>query len=129
MALQVPVSWGELLDKITILQIKSERIATPEKLTNIRHELQLLVAVRNESVVESMALQKLELRLRAVNEALWDIEDDIRRCEKAQDFGERFIDLARAVYRSNDQRAAIKYEINSLLGSEVVEEKSYESYD
>lgn len=129
MALQVPVSWGELLDKITILQIKSERIAVPEKLTNIRHELQLLVAVRNESVVESAALHKLELRLRAVNETLWDIEDDIRSCEKAKDFGERFIDLARSVYRNNDQRAAIKYEINGLLGSDVVEEKSYESYD
>lgn len=129
MALLVPVSWGELLDKIAILRIKSERISDETKLANVQHELQLLTSLRSESIKESEQLEDLESGLRKVNEALWEIEDDIRICEKNKDFGDRFVELARAVYKTNDQRADLKYRINMLLGSDVVEEKSYEDYD
>jgi Family of unknown function (DUF6165) len=128
MSLLVPVSWGELLDKITILQIKSERITDVKKLDNIRHELSLLVSVRNEQTVFPAELEGLVAALRRANERLWAIEDAIRLCEKRKDFGAEFIELARAVYHNNDQRAELKYQINTLLGSSVVEEKSYQSY-
>lgn len=128
MTLLVPVSWGELLDKIAILRIKSEKIADFAKLKNVHHELKLLEQVRS-SVEESSELARLEGELRQINEALWEIEDDIRLCEKEKNFGTRFIDLARSVYKTNDRRAELKYKINTHLGSEVVEEKSYEQYD
>lgn len=128
MTLLVPVSWGELLDKITILRIKSERMADPDKLENVRHELELLEQKRFQ-IEESSELVRLEGELRQVNEALWEIEDDIRFCEKNKDFGSRFINLARSVYKTNDRRAELKYKISRHLGSEVVEEKSYEEYD
>jgi len=128
MHLLIPVSWGELLDKITILQIKSERITDTGKLRNIRHELSLLVSVRNQHSAFPVELKDLIKTLRQANEQLWDIEDAIRLCEKKKDFGDEFIKLARAVYHNNDRRAELKYQINVLLGSSVVEEKSYQSY-
>lgn len=128
MTLLVPVSWGELLDKISILRIKSERMEDPAKLENVRHELEQLEQIRGR-VEESDELVRLEGELRRVNESLWEIEDEIRLCEKAKDFGPRFVELARAVYTTNDRRAEVKYLVNMLLGSDVVEEKSYEKYD
>jgi len=127
MTLLVPVSWGELIDKITILEIKSERIADPAKLANIRRELAALEAVRTANLpAERIArVAPATAALKAVNERLWMIEDDIRLCEKAQDFGPRFIGLARDVYQTNDRRAEIKREISVLLGSDLIEEKSY----
>lgn len=129
MALLVPVSWGELLDKIAILRIKSERITDNGKRANVIHELERLDELRSGSVTESDELVLLEKGLKEVNEALWDIEDDIRICEKEREFGPRFVELARSVYKTNDKRAALKYSINMLLGSDLVEEKSYEPYD
>ncbi|MBC8873218.1 MAG: hypothetical protein H8E44_27605 [Planctomycetes bacterium] len=124
----VEIAPGELIDKITILEIKTERIADPDKLNNVRVELEVLEKARDEAVEASPELGDLAARLRKVNEALWDIEDDIRDCERRQDFGPRFIELARSVYRSNDQRAAVKREVNELLGSKLIEEKSYTDY-
>jgi len=125
----VEVSVGELIDKLTILQIKSERVGDSGKLRNIRNELALLVAARDRAVKPSPGLDVLTDQLKQVNEQLWDIEDSIRRCEARRDFGPRFVDLARSVYHNNDRRAALKREINELLGSPIVEEKAYEPYD
>jgi len=124
----VPVSFGEVLDKITILEIKSERIADPEKVKNVRLELDELSANWNQVVQDQTAISNLRSQLKAVNEELWVIEDDIRDQEAAQDFGQTFIELARAVYVTNDKRAAIKKEVNLALGSRFVEEKSYQDY-
>ncbi|MET3614298.1 putative nuclease with TOPRIM domain [Rhizobium aquaticum] len=123
--IEVPISWGELVDKITILEIKSERMDDPKKLANVTRELWLLN--RKLSPVATQVL-RLKLRLKEVNTALWDIEDEIRDCEREQNFGPRFIELARAVYVTNDQRADVKREINFALSSELVEEKSYRPY-
>lgn len=128
-SITVEVAPGELLDKLTILEIKSERIADPAKLANVKRELAVLSAARGQSVRESAELDELTRRLKAVNEALWDIEDEIRRCERDQDFGPRFIELARSVYRQNDRRAAAKRRINELLGSKLFEEKAYVHYE
>lgn len=119
---------GELIDKITILRIKSERISDEAKLKNVRTELDILTATQKEHVPASDEMARLEAALKTVNEALWEIEDDIRDCERQGDFGEEFIRLARAVYVTNDKRAALKKEINLLLGSTIVEEKSYAEY-
>ncbi|MFN3460126.1 MAG: DUF6165 family protein [Oceanibaculum sp.] len=133
MAIQVPVSWGELIDKIAILEIKSERIADAAKLANVRTELAALAGVRDANlpsegkVLDDLAA--LTADIKTVNEALWEIEDDIRDCERDRDFGPRFVELARSVYKTNDRRAALKRDINTLLGSELVEEKSYQSYE
>jgi hypothetical protein len=124
----VPVSPGELLDKITILRIKSARIAERTKLANVRLELDLLERVWRESGCAHHDVAAEERALHAVNEKLWDIEDRIRDKEAAQRFDEEFIELARAVYFSNDERAAIKRRVNLALGSRIVEEKSYRSY-
>ncbi|MDE2851451.1 MAG: DUF6165 family protein [Acidobacteriota bacterium] len=126
--LQVEVSPGELIDKITILEIKAERIADPGKLANVHRELRSLTATRKEALEPSPELEEFTAELRRINERLWEIEDDIRDCERNGDFGERFIELARAVYRTNDRRAAAKRSINELLGSELVEEKDYADY-
>ena len=120
----VPVSWGELLDKITILEIKEERIADPAARSNVRRELGLLRDIAAPALAEPAATRLLAT-LRRINERLWDIEDDIRGKEAHADFGPDFIALARAVYKTNDQRAALKRELNGLLNSELVEEKSY----
>jgi len=126
--IKVPVSFGEVLDKITILEIKSERIKDEAKLKNVRLELDELSATWNDAVTDQNAIAELRKQLKAVNEELWVIEDDIRDQEAGQDFGARFIELARAVYVTNDKRAAIKKEVNLALGSRFVEEKSYQDY-
>lgn len=125
---RVPQSWGEIIDKITILQIKNEKIKDAAKLVNIRRELAELEAVREEYFPAHAGLAALSNKLKGVNESLWWIEDDIRDCERAKDFGPKFIELARAVYVTNDQRGNVKREINELLGSALVEEKSYAAY-
>lgn len=124
----IPVSPGELLDKITILEIKSERIGDPKKLANIRLELQMLRKIWSDSLTEDNVIADLHRQLKAVNAALWDIEDDIRDEEQQKCFGERFIELARSVYITNDKRALAKKNVNLHLGSEIVEEKSYKNY-
>lgn len=125
----VPVSPGELLDKITILRIKSQRMEDVAKLANVRLELDLLERKWQESVAEATAeISADERALQNVNERLWDIEDRIRDKEKVQTFDRDFIELARAVYIANDERAALKKRINQKLGSRIVEEKSYRPY-
>ncbi|HVY81140.1 MAG TPA: DUF6165 family protein [Steroidobacteraceae bacterium] len=124
----VPISPGELLDKITILRIKSARMTDPAKVANVRLELALLEKTWREAVDAGVDLAAEERALQAVNERLWVIEDDIREKERAQAFDARFIELARAVYVENDERAAIKKRINVKLGSRIVEEKSYKPY-
>ena len=126
--IEVPVSAGELVDKVTILEIKSERIADPAKLANVRRELAGLSAITDPLLKANAGLAPLKASLRSINETLWQIEDDIRDCERAKDFGAKFIELARAVYRTNDQRAVAKRRIDELLGSEILEEKSYQAY-
>lgn len=128
MAVMVPVSWGEVIDKITILEIKSKRLNDGAKLANVRKELDMLVAVREREFPRHRELASLSGMLGEVNAKLWDIEDDIRDCERQRDFGERFVELARAVYYTNDERAQLKRRVNDLLGSELVEEKSYAAY-
>lgn len=128
MELHVPVSAGELFDKVTILEIKAERITDAGKLANVRAELAKLQLVRWNTAPETPALAALIAELKAVNAELWDIEDAIRDCERGGDFGADFVALARRVYRTNDRRAAIKRRINELLGSELFEEKSYAAY-
>jgi hypothetical protein len=126
--IRIEVSPAELFDKISILEIKSERIGDPGKLKNVRHELALYRAIRASQIPGGPALDALIRDLRAVNETLWEVEDEIRACEAREDFGARFVELARSVYRTNDRRAAIKREINALCGSSIVEEKSYTEY-
>ena len=126
--LLVPVSYGELLDKIAILQIKSERMTDPAKLANVRQELSALERTWMAHPAAGKDIAGLRARLKAVNERLWVIEDDIRVKEKAQAFDDGFIALARSVYVENDTRARIKKDINLALGSTYVEEKSYEDY-
>ena len=127
MNILVPISPGELLDKITILEIKLARMTDEAKLANVRVELAALADVESTLPADA-ALPTLRQSLREINEALWQIEDDIRDCERAADFGPRFIELARAVYHTNDRRAAVKREVNVALGSRLVEEKSYAAY-
>ena len=126
--LLVPVSAGELIDKITILRLKSERIGDASRLVNVRRELQALERVASESLPDAGGLDTLTGELQAVNTHLWEIEDAIRDCEAAGDFGPQFVEFARAVYITNDRRSEIKRRINMLLGSEIVEEKSYADY-
>ena len=126
--INTPMSFGEVVDKITILEIKSERIDDPEKTVNIRRELELLEAVWLDAVRDMADISDGRSRLKAVNEELWDIEDKIRLKEKASSFDDEFIQIARSVYFTNDRRADIKKEINLALGSELIEEKSYEDY-
>ena len=122
-----PVSWGELLDKITILEIKIDRLAGREARANASKELTLLRETA-QPVMRDGSVQALLVRLKDVNLALWDIEDRIRDHERAGDFGPGFVELARSVYRRNDERGAIKREINLALGSALIEEKSYRPY-
>ena len=127
--IMIEVGPGELIDKITILRIKSERMTDEAKLANVRHELAVLDAARKANLEDSAELRRLEEGLKGVNEALWVIEDDIRQCEADKDFGPTFIELARSVYKQNDKRAALKKEINLLTGSRIVEEKSYTEFE
>jgi hypothetical protein len=126
--IRVPISPGELLDKITILRIKSRRMTDPQKLRNVRIELDALQDTWASSAYAHADIAADEAALSAVNERLWLIEDDIRDMERAQTFDARFIELARSVYFANDERAAIKRRINIRLGSGLVEEKSYSNY-
>jgi len=125
MPLLAPISVGELLDKITILEIKAEAIADPTKRANVVRELAALHAVRRRDVAAIAELDPLCGELKAVNRRLWEIEDAVRLHEREGRFDARFIELARSVYRENDRRAALKGRINELTGSEIVEEKSY----
>lgn len=124
----VPVSFGELLDKIAILQIKSERMSDPAKLANVRNELSALEQTWMAHPAAGGNIAELRTQLKAVNERLWEIEDAIRVKEKTQAFDAEFVKLARSVYFENDERARIKKDINLALGSAYVEEKSYEDY-
>jgi hypothetical protein len=126
--ISVPVSPGELLDKITILRIKSTRMSDAQKLANVRSELKVLEATWSASPYAKSDIAADVNALLQVNERLWVIEDDIRNKERAQEFDAEFIRLARAVYVENDERAAIKRRINLRLGSSIVEEKSYAKY-
>lgn len=128
MKLVVEISAGELLDKIAILEIKREKIRDEAKLANVVREHAALVEALETQIATSGELSRLRVALKDVNAELWRIEDEIRAQEKAQTFGEAFIALARSVYRMNDRRAAIKREINALLQSPIVEEKSYAEY-
>ncbi|HUP91423.1 MAG TPA: DUF6165 family protein [Solimonas sp.] len=128
MAISVEISPGELLDRLTILEIKLERIADPAKLKNVRHDYELTQAVAARTLAPSPTLDQLRADLKLANEALWEIEDEIRNHERAGNFGESFVALARSVYRSNDRRAALKRQINDHLKSAIVEEKSYAPY-
>lgn len=123
----VPTSWGELLDKITILEIKSERLTSKGAIANVRKELRELSAAADR-IGHGEELTALKASLKAVNEALWNIEDRIREQESKQDFGATFVELARSVYRTNDERGRIKRAINLLLKSDLVEEKQYKAY-
>ncbi|MFQ5763504.1 MAG: DUF6165 family protein [Rhodospirillales bacterium] len=122
------ISPGELIDKITILEIKLDRIEDAEKLVNVQAELETLAAARDAAIEPTADLDRLTAGLKAVNERLWEIEDQIRACERDKDFGDRFVELARGVYGNNDERSRLKREINVLLGSRLIEEKSYAAY-
>jgi hypothetical protein len=124
----VPISPGELLDKITILRIKAARMSDPVKVANVKHELGLLEKTWQDSGAAAVNIGDEEANLTRVNEKLWIIEDEIRDEERAKRFSDKFIELARAVYVTNDERAAIKKRINTAMGSTSVEEKSYQQY-
>lgn len=126
--IKVPISPGELVDKITILEIKSARMSDPAKVANVRVELTMLQDTWRTSVYASHDIAAQWAALRAINEKLWEIEDDIRDKERVRTFDQEFIELARAVYITNDERAAVKRDINTRLGSKIVEEKSYAKY-
>ena len=128
MIILIPASVGELIDKITILQLKVERLSSREQLSNIQYELGLLTEVRAKHGIEGPEFEKKVAALKIINSALWEVEDLIRDCERRNDFRERFIELARSVYKLNDKRAAAKRDINSMFGSDITEEKSYTSY-
>ena len=124
---RVPISWGELLDKISILEIKAARLPTAEGRTNTGKELTLLREIA-APVIAHPEVGPLAGQLKTLNEALWDIEDRIRDHERSGDFGEDFIALARSVYQTNDRRGAVKRQINLVLGSALIEEKGYKPY-
>ena len=128
MSIKIELSVGELLDKISILQIKAERIVDPSKLENINKELNVLISLWKDSAYSNNNLESETNELKAINEELWVIEDKIRDKERNRVFDKGFIELARAVYITNDKRADIKRIINSKTGSELIEEKSYSDY-
>lgn len=128
MSIRIEVAPGEVIDKLTILEIKRERIEDEGKRRNVSHEHDVLTRDLAAAVSETPELRDLRAQLRAINETLWQIEDDIRECERRKDFGNAFIELARAVYHTNDKRAAVKRRINELLKSDIIEEKSYAAY-
>lgn len=127
--LTIEVAAGELIDKITILEIKCERIGDRGKRQNVRTEYEGLTRVRDKAFKPSRDIARHTAALKVVNEELWDLEDRIRACEKAKEFGPDFVEFARAIYVTNDRRAKIKRAINDDLGSRIVEEKSYEEYE
>ena len=125
---QVPISWGELFDKITILQIKLENLTSKNALENVEQELKKLQSILTQNGSKTMETIQLEGELRRTNQQLWGIEDKIRDKERAKSFDDEFIQLARSVYITNDERSRIKRKINDMFGSELVEEKSYAKY-
>ena len=125
---KVAVSWGELLDKLTILEIKLENISAKNALDNIEREYAQLRVIFSENISEESEVKKMMMELKEVNQKLWDIEDKIRDKERNKIFDDDFIQLARSVYITNDERSRIKRRINGMLGSELVEEKSYADY-
>lgn len=128
MCLTAEISYGELVDKITILTIKTKNITVPEKLKNIYTELKSLQDSYNQYIGNDTEIEQLQTELEIVNKALWDVEDAIRIKERDQEFDDEFITLARSVYITNDKRCALKKKIDTLLGSQITEEKSYEEY-
>ena len=127
-SLIVEISPGELIDKITILEIKMEKIKDELQLLNVRLELKSLLKAKNKYLGDLSNINVLIIELKEVNHNLWQIEDDLRHCERMKEFGPRFIELARSVYNKNDLRARLKRQINEALGSTLKEEKSYSSY-
>jgi hypothetical protein len=122
-----PIAFGELVDKISILEIKRDRISDPAKNANVRRELEVLNAVlANFALTRGFA--ELKAQLRRINETLWDLEDEVRKYEREKDFGPLFIDAARGIYKTNDRRAAVKRQLNEFAGSSLLEEKSYEDF-
>ncbi len=128
MIVKIDVAPGELIDKITILQIKAERIKDQKKLVNVRRELKELSAARDAHLPDTADLRRLTEALRRTNEELWDVEDRLRERERRERWDAGFIELARSVYLKNDERARLKSEVNTLLDSEITEEKSYAAY-
>ncbi len=126
--IETPIATGELIDKITILEIKVENFTDPAKIANVRKELDLLCERRDDALPPAPALVAMAAQLKAVNKRIWNLEDAIRECERQRDFGQAFIDVARSIYRTNDERAAVKREINLATGSLLIEEKSYAKY-
>ena len=126
--LVIPISPGELIDKITILEIKRESIVNKEKLSNINLEYKVLLETLENKIIASNEIDSLRIKLKTINKRLWDIEDQLRDLERSKTFNEDFIKLARSVYFTNDERSEIKKSINKLLNSEIVEEKSYSKY-
>ena len=126
--INVPISPGELVDKITILEIKKEFIKDDNKLKNINHEYDLLMQIYSEKIAKTKGVTELKNKLKEINLELWKIEDDIRDCEREKSFTDIFIELARSVYFTNDKRSKVKLEINLLMNSNLVEEKSYKDY-
>ena len=124
----VRISWGELLDRITILEIKVQRLNSQAATEKVRHELAILSSAADEILSEQPYLIALKEQLKSVNEVLWDIEDKIRAKEAAKSFDQHFIELARSVYINNDKRGDLKGQINTLLNSDFAEEKQYTSY-
>jgi len=129
MTIKVDLAYGELLDKMTILQIKSERITDENKLSNVNKELDLLNNLWKLDKKSSVDIASEFTALKEINEKIWDIEDGIRDRERVKEFDQEFIELARSVYFSNDKRAEIKRAINLKLGSDLIEEKSYADYE
>ena len=126
--IEVPVATGELIDRITILEIKAARFTDAAKAANVRAELALLCQRRDAALATDPALDELAASLKALNEQLWDLEDQIRECERREDFGPAFVSTARRIYHTNDERAAVKRKINVATGSKLIEEKSYSGY-
>jgi hypothetical protein len=127
-SVEIPVAIGELIDRITILEIKVERFTDAAMTKNPRAELSMLRERRDQAIPQSPQLDALAAQLRAINQRLWDLEDRIRDCERRADFGPDFIAVARSIYRTNDERAAVKRQISIKFGSDLIEEKSYAPY-
>jgi hypothetical protein len=127
-SVETPVAIGELIDRITILEIKVERFTDAAKIKNAQAELSMLRARRDQAIPQSPRLDALTAQLRAINQRLWDQEDSIRDCERRADFGPAFVAVARGIYRTNDERAAVKRQISVGFGSDLIEEKSYAPY-
>jgi hypothetical protein len=126
-SIEIPIATGELIDKITILEIKVDRITDPAKVANVRVELALLCQRRDAALASNIGVDLLAAQLKLLNKRLWELEDQIRDCERRQDFGPGFVTVARGIYRANDERAALKREFNLVTGSKLIEEKSYAS--